>query len=308
MSGHDELKALTLHYPTNAGEMEPDKDGGLGEWVHFDQVKTLFANHAKQAVAELERATKRLCACGDCGGRGEVYSGHSTSQGYNQPPEPDMDVCGTCGGDGVLGPIEDFEALAAERDHLKSEVERIAALNHAQFGAAIRSNAERDQLKAEVERQAAEIVELKDGNRGLQWAIGEMKGRHKNLHRSLCARFGYVHDEKYWWRDEVSLEEHIAAQIGQLKAEVEALRREIASIKPSPISTDKTTIGYTGCVICGQYADHWGLQCPKLAARSLSMENQRVVPVEPIRVPHPLDVATSAPVAVVMPTPCKVKK
>lgn len=174
---------------------------------------------------------------------------------------------------------------------LAAEVERITALNHSQFGEAIRSNAERDQLKAEVERQAAEIVELKDGNRGLQWAIGEMKGQHKNLHRSLCARFGYVHDEKDWWRDDVSLEEHIAAQIGQLKAEVEALRREIASIKPSPISTDKTTIGYTGCLICGQYTGHGGLQCPNLAARSLQMEHQRVVPVEPIRVPHPLDVA-----------------
>lgn len=41
--------------------------------------------------------------------------------------------------------------LETERDKLKAEVERIAALNHAQFGDAIRSNAERDQLKAEVE-------------------------------------------------------------------------------------------------------------------------------------------------------------
>ena len=33
----------------------------------------------------------------------------------------------------------------------------------------------------------------------------------KNFHRSLCARFGYTHDDKFWWRDLVSLEEHIAA-------------------------------------------------------------------------------------------------
>lgn len=33
----------------------------------------------------------------------------------------------------------------------------------------------------------------------------------KNFHRSLCARFGYTHDEQFWWRDQVSLEEHIAA-------------------------------------------------------------------------------------------------
>ncbi len=32
----------------------------------------------------------------------------------------------------------------------------------------------------------------------------------KNFHRSLCARFGYTHDEIDWRRDQVSLEEHIA--------------------------------------------------------------------------------------------------
>lgn len=76
-------------------------------------------------IAENNRIKARLCACRDCGGRGEIYSGHSSYQGYNQPPEPDMDVCGTCGGDGVLGPVEDFEALAAERDRLKEEVEAL---------------------------------------------------------------------------------------------------------------------------------------------------------------------------------------
>lgn len=72
-------------------------------------------------IAENNRIKARLCVCRDCGGQGEVYSGHSSYQGHYQPPEPDMDVCGTCGGDGVLGPIEDFEALAAERDQLRAE-------------------------------------------------------------------------------------------------------------------------------------------------------------------------------------------
>lgn len=36
-----------------------------------------------------------------------------------------MDVCGTCGGDGVLGPVQDFEAIAAERDQLKAECEAL---------------------------------------------------------------------------------------------------------------------------------------------------------------------------------------
>lgn len=32
----------------------------------------------------------------------------------------------------------------------------------------------------------------------------------KNFHRLLCERFGYVHDEKDWERDQVSLIEYIA--------------------------------------------------------------------------------------------------
>ena len=79
-------------------------------------------------LSENERVKARLCVCRDCGGQGEVYSGRSTYQGYNQPPEPDMEVCGTCGGDGVLGPVEDFEALAAERDQLKAENELLRKL------------------------------------------------------------------------------------------------------------------------------------------------------------------------------------
>lgn len=145
-------------------------------------------------IAENERVKARLCMCRDCGGRGEIYSGHSSYQGYNQPPEPDMDMCGTCGGDGFLGPLEDFEALAAERDHLK--------------------------------------------------------------------------------------------------AENEALRRERDARHPfKPFH--EPAIGFTGCVICGVYTDHGGLPCPKTraAAIALSMENQRLTPVEPLRVPHPLDAA-----------------
>jgi hypothetical protein len=35
----------------------------------------------------------------------------------------------------------------------------------------------------------------------------------KNFHRALCERFGYCHDEKDWQRDQLSLIEHIAAQL-----------------------------------------------------------------------------------------------
>jgi hypothetical protein len=37
--------------------------------------------------------------------------------------------------------------------------------------------------------------------------------RFKNFHRLLCERFGYVHDEKDWRRDQISLIEWIAKQV-----------------------------------------------------------------------------------------------
>lgn len=53
----------------------------------------------------------------------------------------------------------------------------------------------------------------------------------KNFHRSLCARFGYTHDESFWWRDLVSLEEHIAALSSQASkpghVDVEQKAREL---------------------------------------------------------------------------------
>ena len=76
-------------------------------------------------LGEIERISARLCMCRDCQGQGEVFSGRSTYEGHNQPPEPIMDVCGTCGGDGVLGPVQDFEAIAAEREQLKAEVAQL---------------------------------------------------------------------------------------------------------------------------------------------------------------------------------------
>lgn len=41
----------------------------------------------------------------------------------------------------------------------------------------------------------------------------QMYGEYKNFHRSLCARFGYGHDEVHFRRDLVSLEEAIAAKV-----------------------------------------------------------------------------------------------
>lgn len=97
--------------------------------AEIDAVTTFAGVSTPAAVlallAEIDRIKARLCVCRDCAGRGEIYSGRDSYQGHHQPPEPDMDVCGTCGGDGVLGLLEDFEALAADRDQLKAENEAL---------------------------------------------------------------------------------------------------------------------------------------------------------------------------------------
>ncbi|MFJ4130845.1 hypothetical protein [Pseudomonas cyclaminis] len=55
------------------------------------------------------------------------------------------------------------------------------------------------------------------------------------------------------------------ANIDQLKAENEALRRERDARHPfKPFH--EPAIGFTGCVICGVYTDHGGLPCPKTRA------------------------------------------
>ncbi len=50
----------------------------------------------------------------------------------------------------------------------------------------------------------------------------------KNFHRSLCARFGYTHDEIDWRRDLVSLEEHIAMLTSAPRAGVVVLPKVVA--------------------------------------------------------------------------------
>lgn len=114
-----------------SGELRyEDKSGYMNGLHHDDEYFIEAANPATilELIGDHELAVKRLCACRDCGGRGEIYSGHDSYQGHYQPPEPDMDVCATCDGDGVLGPLEDFESLAAEKYQLKYENDRMRKL------------------------------------------------------------------------------------------------------------------------------------------------------------------------------------
>lgn len=68
----------------------------------------------------------------------------------------------------------------------------------------------------EIRAQHSRIAEQRDA----------ANASFKNFHRGLCERFGYVHDEKDWQRDQVSLSEHIAklvAQAGQVPEEWRAM-------------------------------------------------------------------------------------
>lgn len=38
---------------------------------------------------------------------------------------------------------------------------------------------------------------------------------HKHFHKMLCERFNYSHDDEFWWRDQVSLIEHISNKLGK---------------------------------------------------------------------------------------------
>lgn len=119
MVDYEELKRLA------EGAVGAGEHWGLRDSFERKLAKLISPETILTLIAENDRIKARLCACRDCGGQGEIYSGHSSYQGHNQPPEPEMDVCGTCGGDGVLGPLEDFESLAAERDQLKAENEAL---------------------------------------------------------------------------------------------------------------------------------------------------------------------------------------
>lgn len=126
-------------------------------------------------IAENERVKARLCVCRDCGGQGEVYSGHSSYQGHNQPPEPDMDVCGTCGGDGVLGPLEDFEALAAERDQLKSELAGLRTGYEAYKSVNMGLKAEVEALDSSRAKLAGELSRLRAKHK--DWSVDAAMGK-----------------------------------------------------------------------------------------------------------------------------------
>ena len=207
-------------------------------------------------IAENEELGRYLCTCRDCGGEGALHTGDWHSYGHMEPPEPVIEKCGECDGTGLLGKIQDLYQVITERDQLRAE---IAGLRTG-YEAYERVNAE---LKAEVEALREEV------------ALGDkiIADRDRLLNMFDCPAHGQC--------------------IPYAMEQIEALRKDAEQWRALVGRAKSPVIGYTGCVICGAYTDHGGLPCPKTraAANALAMENQRITPVEPLRVPHPLDAA-----------------
>ncbi|MNJ22754.1 hypothetical protein D3C77_171280 [compost metagenome] len=62
----------------------------------------------------------------------------------------------------------------------------------------------------------------------------------------------------------------LAFALNDARAEAAALRKELDARHPFKLAQDVPVIGFTGCVICGVYTEHGGLQCPKLRAFSVT--------------------------------------
>ncbi|CAM3351068.1 hypothetical protein SAMN04490207_6192 [Pseudomonas gessardii] len=151
-------------------------------------------------------------------------------------------------------------ALIADSNRLESEAVYAAA----GFNAA----------REEIAKIHAEVAGLRTGYEAYEQVNAELKAEVEALRSGM--KGDYDLDAWLDWTQEAE----------ELRKDAEQWRALVGRAK-SPV------IGYTGCVICGAYTDHGGLPCPKTraAANALAMENQRITPVEPLRVPHPLDAA-----------------
>ncbi|CAI8907940.1 hypothetical protein U2237_11100 [Pseudomonas syringae pv. tomato] len=217
--------------------------GGFGfpATAHMTNFK-MFANPA--AVMELisgsKRMSSRLLHCKECSGQGEVYSGRTTYEGYNQPPEPIMDKCGECDGSGVLGDttecisiLDEVETLRAENAGLKTGYEAYERVN------------------AELTQRIANLELCQTASLGVSGII-----------KSAASELGFDAAGEDSALDYLI---GLARSAAALRAENEALKKRLAPMDNFN-RQQVPVIGYTGCLVCGQFTDHGGLPCPKTSA------------------------------------------
>ncbi|WDG52474.1 hypothetical protein [Pseudomonas chlororaphis] len=91
--------------------------------------------------------------------------------------------------------------------------------------------AENERLRADLDGEMSRARDFNLEHEELKHERDQLKAGFKNFHRSLCERFGYYHDDIDWQRDQVSLEEHIAAQFSHVSAENSSLRSQMETVQ-----------------------------------------------------------------------------
>lgn len=123
-----------------------------------------------------------------------------------------------CRAENCNGPREFSKAVGELFDVCTIEtIADLVAENERLTGSVVHRRAQADQY----DKALTEIADQRD----------QLKASFKNVHRSLCARFGYFHDDIDWQRDQVSLEEHIASQFDHVSAENGALRAQVEAVQ-----------------------------------------------------------------------------
>ncbi len=135
---------------------------------------------------------------------------------------------------------------AASWSHVMNERDRLAALVEAQQPAThVQQSAEIEHVAGDVSKNGAESNMAQQPAPSAAAAITDTEA-FQNFHRLLCARFGYVHDERDWRRDQLSLVEHIARQ-------AQPSPTPQADSQPAPVRDDD---GYWGGGPPTKYAAH----------------------------------------------------
>lgn len=167
--------------------------GDCVKWYTLEQLKSravdesaaeLMAAANPAAVLDLISSGKRMAArlmyCPACQGQGEIYSGRSSYEGYNQPPEPIMGKCGECDGDGALGGtaecisiLEELETLRASVHGLKTGYEAYERVN-----AELRAECEKlrkygEEFASLAERRREEVEALRKDSARYKWTSTE---------------------------------------------------------------------------------------------------------------------------------------